>query len=58
VLFVVGWVALAAWFVAWVGDYFGLLTLGSNPRNLALIVGLMCLFLGFIKARDAASRLP
>jgi hypothetical protein len=33
VLFVVGWVALAAWFVAWVGDYFGLLTLGSNLIN-------------------------
>jgi hypothetical protein len=36
VLFVVGWVALAAWFVAWVGDYFGLLTLGSNPTGITV----------------------
>ena len=57
-LFIVGWVALAAWLVAWVGDHFGLLTVGSDPRNLALLIGLMCLFLGFVKARDAASRRP
>lgn len=57
-LFIVGWVAVAAWLVAWLGDYFGLLAVSSNPRNLALLIGLMCLFLGFIKARDAASRRP
>ena len=57
-LFIVGWVAVAASLVAWLGDYFGLLAEPSDPRNLALLIGLMCLFLGFIKARDAASRRP
>ncbi len=57
-LFVIGWVALAAWLVAWVGDYFGLLAVGSNPRNVALLVGLMCLFLGFVKSRDVDIRRP
>ena len=55
VLFIIGYVALAAWGIASLGNRFGLFAVGE-VRNVALLVGLMCLFVAFLKARDAALR--
>lgn len=49
----IGLVLLAGWLLGMLGVY----QLGQNVHIL-LLVGLMLLFLGFLKARDAASRAP
>jgi len=55
VLFTIGYAALTAWGIASLGNRFGLLAVGE-VRNVALLVGLVCLFVAFLKARDAALR--
>jgi hypothetical protein len=43
--------------VAWLLGILGVYRLGQNA-HIFLLVGLMLLFLGFLKARDSASKAP
>ena len=51
-LFIIGYVALTAWGIESLGNRFGLFAVGE-VRSVELLVGLMCLFIAFSKARDA-----
>ena len=53
--FIIGFVALGIWLLLWLGQTTGVLELGQ-ARNVLLLVGLACVFLGVLKSRDAAQR--
>jgi hypothetical protein len=51
----IGFAALATWLLLWLGQRLGIVDIGQ-VGSVFLLVGLMCLFLGALKARDAAIR--
>ena len=54
-LFVSGFAALGAWLLLWLGQRAGVFDVGQ-ARSVFLLVGLACLFLGVLKARDGSQR--
>ena len=54
-LIIIGCAALAASLLLWLGRRVGVVDAGQVD-SLFLLVGLMCVFLGALKARDAAMR--
>ena len=55
VLIVIGCAALATSLLLWLGRRVGIVDAGQID-SVFLLVGLMCVFLGALKARDAAMR--
>ena len=52
---IIGFAALATSLLLWLGRRVGIVDVGQVD-SVFLLVGLMCLFLGALKARDAAMR--
>lgn len=54
-LIIIGFAALATSLFLWLGQRMGIVDVGQID-SVFLLAGLMCLFLGALKARDVATR--